>query len=72
MTNVFRASQRVDVVRCRDCRHFGDRYNCPISYLLHSAEMDVLNGHIVNTPDFYCAFGKTREGNSDGDNYHSA
>lgn len=61
MTNVFRASQRVDVVRCRLCRHFGDRLNCPVAYLLHSAGMDVLNGHIINTPDFFCAYGERKE-----------
>lgn len=72
MNNVLLVSDRVSIVRCRECRHRGDRYNCPVSYLLHSAGMDILDGHTINTPEFYCAYGDTREGNSNGESRHTA
>lgn len=62
MKNVQRASDRVNVIRCRDCRNKGDKWNCPIAHLLSIAKMDFFDGILINGPEFYCGYGKPKEG----------
>lgn len=62
MYSIQKTSDRVDVIRCKDCRHKGDKWNCPIAHLLSIAHMEFFDGMLINGPDFFCAYGEQKEG----------
>ena len=52
------ATKRVDVVRCRDCKHYDTADfdgNILCGCTLHSAMLDI-------TPDSFCSYGERKEG----------
>ena len=64
MQNVTRTSDRVDVVRCRDCKYYAR------DYLAKSGEPDrrynpsiCIRGQygVRRSPDYFCADGERRE-----------
>ena len=56
------ATKRVDVVRCRECKHYATAdFDGDIlcGCTLHSAMLDI-------TPDSFCSYGKRKEGADNG------
>lgn len=51
---VYTAADVVEVVRCKDCKHWA---RIKKDYIFASCDLDAL----VRLEDFYCAYGKKRE-----------
>ena len=64
MQNVVRTSDRVDVIRCRDCRFAHMTYSGEVKYCDNISMPDDDGGYMDSLylpGDFYCAFAEPKE-----------
>lgn len=54
------AMPTVEVVRCKDCKHRGTSYDCPLRHLVFT-EAEGYHYADSTTDDGYCNFGQPKE-----------
>jgi hypothetical protein len=55
---VGKASKQPNVVRCKDCKHRGDRHKCIVAFVVEKQEMPYF--FYDNRGEWYCADGERR------------
>ncbi len=54
------ADRPQELVRCKDCKHRGDRHKCIVAFVAEKQEMPY--SFYDNGGEWYCADGKRKEG----------
>ena len=52
----------VNVVRCKDCKHYSRPFNWPPEYTKGKCMVEVMEKRVY--PDHYCAYGERKDGES--------